>query len=156
MDAPSSETSLTRRQLQVLELIERRLSRKEIAAELDLSVARIDELIRALKDHFGVNALSELAACHREMFGEQPPSKTLPSKAGVPGRANSDPEAPPNDVAAAEPRLEPRVVPEVLDGKRAGFKRLVAIGLMWVGLLMGIILSAAAYDSVTGLAELIP
>lgn len=61
--------NLTKRQLAVLERIDRRVPIKVIALELGVSEARINQHIGALKDHYQVDSLNELVECYREEFG---------------------------------------------------------------------------------------
>lgn len=61
---------LTKRQMAVLERIDRRVPIKVIAQELGVSETRINQHIRELKDYFGVASLNELVECYRAAFGE--------------------------------------------------------------------------------------
>ena len=63
--------TLTKRQLAVLERIDRRVPIKVIAQELNVSETRINQHIRALKDFYRVDSLNELVECYREEFGEE-------------------------------------------------------------------------------------
>lgn len=57
--------SLTQRQRDVMERIDRRVPIKVIADELGLSATRVNQHIRALKDIYGADSLAELVECHR-------------------------------------------------------------------------------------------
>ncbi len=57
---------LTERQKSVIERIDRRVPIKVIAQELDISEARINQHIRALKDIFGAASLNELVELYRQ------------------------------------------------------------------------------------------
>lgn len=56
---------LTERQRAVIERIDRRMPIKLIAQELGVSVTRINQHIRALKDIYGAESLNELVAAYR-------------------------------------------------------------------------------------------
>lgn len=57
--------SLTQRQLAVMERIDRRMPIKVIAQELGVSETRINQHIRALKDFYGAESLTDLVENHR-------------------------------------------------------------------------------------------
>ena len=59
------QRSLTERQLEVMERIDKRLSIKVIAKELGVSETRINQHIRALKNHFEVESLGDLVEAYR-------------------------------------------------------------------------------------------
>jgi len=56
---------LTERQRAVLERVDQRVPIKIIAADLNVSEARINQHIRALKDKFSVESMSDLVASYR-------------------------------------------------------------------------------------------
>jgi len=56
---------LTKRQAQVLELVAKRRTLKQIASELSISESAINQHIKALKASLGVNSLAGLADVHR-------------------------------------------------------------------------------------------
>ena len=60
--------ALSERQKQVLSLIDRRLTIKEIAAELGISETRVNQHINALKRRLAANTHRELAARYQERF----------------------------------------------------------------------------------------
>lgn len=144
---PPSE--LTERQLAVLERIDRRLPLKAIAAELGVSESRVNQHVRALKEHYGVHSLKGLVEAFREA-GTAPCTKPAWRNSQVPlGAVRSEHRsrvAPGEFVLAdaAAPlaieapwisRHEPRVVPGVLDGDHAVLIRLAVI----IGLAFGMI-----------------
>lgn len=135
---------LTARQCEVLGLLTRGLSEKEIATELGMSQSRVTQHVRALKDRLGTETRSGLVAattaldpCEKLTGGKNrvPPPGIFskPVVGAIPERVSfSD--------AAALPRLAAwdvdgfdRVGPGALDGKgaalkRTGFVLLVAFG----------------------------
>ena len=58
---------LTDRQRAVLERVDQRVPIKVIAADLNVSEARINQHIRALKDKFSVESMSDLVASYRAL-----------------------------------------------------------------------------------------
>ena len=58
---------LTERQRAVLERVDQRVPIKIIAADLNVSEARINQHIRALKDKFSVESMSDLVASYRAL-----------------------------------------------------------------------------------------
>ncbi|MBK9010201.1 helix-turn-helix transcriptional regulator [Novosphingobium sp.] len=78
---------LTPRQAQVLELVAKRRSLKQIAAELGISESAVNQHIKALKGILAVNSLPELAEAHRHFSqggNTQGCRKTACTKSGVP------------------------------------------------------------------------
>lgn len=65
---------LTPRQRDVMERIDRRVPIKVIADELGVSVTRVNQHIRALKDIYGADSLADLVECYRasEGYGQAP------------------------------------------------------------------------------------
>lgn len=149
---------LTERQQAVLERIDRRVPIKVIAAELGVSETRINQHIRALKDHFSVDSLNELVEIHRSEFSEDPLSDPAYTKNQVPdgtdrtdSRERVDPGEivfsdimPLSDSLAWELPAEPRIVPGVLDGENAVLFRLVAIVGIAFGMLAAVVLTVTA------------
>ncbi len=80
---------LTERQRDVLERIDRRVPIKVIAGDLGVSEARINQHIRALKDKFSVDSMSELVERYRALDTSKNQEKTDISaqarRAGQPG-----------------------------------------------------------------------
>lgn len=162
---------LTKRQLAVLERIDRRVPIKVIALELGVSETRINQHIRALKDIYQVDSLNELVECYRFEFGidtdegvgefaglEQTFSESAYRKsqlAGAAGYANSSPRVDHGELLMSDvmplieqaPWLrssEPKVVPGVLDGEHAVLFRLVAIVGIAFGVLSAVVLTVTA------------
>lgn len=63
--APATSRALTRRQRDVMELIDRRVPIKVIADELGISPTRVNQHIRALKDIYGADSLNDLVESYR-------------------------------------------------------------------------------------------
>lgn len=142
---------LTDRQSEVIERIDRRMSIKQIAHDLEVSETRINQHIRALKTAYGVESLPELVECYRETVGrevrgaeEAPyrnPEYRKKQLTSDPVSEQSPQRADPGELIFADARqftveapwshtAEPRIVPGVLDGRHAVIARLaVMIGI---------------------------
>jgi DNA-binding CsgD family transcriptional regulator len=158
--------ALSERQKQVLSLIDRRLTIKEIAAELGISETRVNQHITTLKQRLDANTHRELAARYREMFTPvvpppfRNPAGTKTQLVGerqprsIPGRA-ADGDLVLADVHAFSLEApwarasEPQVVPPVLDGKNAVLLRLAVVAAMVCGILASLILAITAATSLT-------
>ncbi|MGN6498594.1 MAG: sigma factor-like helix-turn-helix DNA-binding protein [Tsuneonella sp.] len=149
-----SSPDLTDRQRAVLELIDRRMPLKTVAAELGISESRVNQHVRALKEAYGVASLKGLVEAWR---AEPPQASASDDPCRKPAWRNSDlPQAPiagetrdrvaPGEFVLADAapfaieapwlgQYEPRVVPGVLDGDHAVLIRLAVI----VGLAFGMI-----------------
>ena len=154
--------SLTDRQKDVLQGIDRRMPIKLIASELGVSESRVNQHIRALKDAYGVSNLNALVELYREELeaaGETAPCRNPASTISeVPRRTEiGEPEdrvAPGEfvlaDVASVaieapwKVRNEPRVVPGVLDGENAVLFRLAVITGLAVGIIAAVLLVMTA------------
>ena len=80
-------TLLTSRQAQVLELVAKRRSLKQVAAELGISESAVNQHIKSLKGLLAVNSLPELAEAYRHFSqdeGTKGCRKTTCTKSGVP------------------------------------------------------------------------
>ena len=168
--------NLTKRQVDVLERIDRRVPIKVIASELGVSETRINQHIRALKNHYQVDSLNELVECYREEFGitdvpleegENPSAEAFSESAyrknQLPGTAPEteygfrvDPGEivlsdvmPLGGLAPWKLAAEPRIVPGVLDGDNAVLLRLVAIVGIAFGILAAIVLMVTAAMTVS-------
>jgi DNA-binding NarL/FixJ family response regulator len=76
--SPTHRTPLSRQEASLLELVVRGLSKQRMARELNISLRTLDRRLRALREHFAVHSLTELAAAGaRRGFGtssaKQPP-----------------------------------------------------------------------------------
>lgn len=163
---PSSQTRcLTDKQLAVLERLDQRVPIKVIASQLGVSESRINQHVRALKNHFEVESLGELVARARET--NTVPARSVnrePSRKPA-YRKSHLPDAPPvpqagDRVAPGEfvladvapvaieapwsARHEPRVVPGVLDGENAVLFRLAVITGLAVGIIAVVLLVMTA------------
>lgn len=161
---------ITKRQRQVLELLDRRVPIKVIASEIGVSQTRINQHIAALKARSGANDLSELIALYREgKFG--PPSPHLRKDAWTKSQlsepigdapsmsraangelALADVEALPLEAPWAGAR-EPNVVPGMLDGDRVVVRRLGVMLGMAVAIVSAIILTVAAATALGGMLD---
>lgn len=172
---PSSQTSgLTDKQLAVLERLDRRTPIKVIAAELGVSESRINQHVRALKNHFGVESLGELVARAREAeaapagsaAGEDyrkpayrnshlPDAADLPQTGDrvAPGEFVLADVAPVAIEAPWSVRHEPRVVPGVLDGENAVLFRLAVITGLAAGIIAVVLLVMTAALTVSEATE---
>jgi DNA-binding CsgD family transcriptional regulator len=157
---------LSERQKQVLCLIDRRLTIKEIAGELGISETRVNQHIDTLKRRLNANTHRELAACYQERLAaaaSPPLSISAGGKSQLPGEEKG--RSSPGGVADGELTFadahafsveapwarasEPRVVPPALDGQNAVLLRLALIAAMVFGILASLVLAITAADSVT-------
>ena len=170
--APGSRRP-TRRQREVLELIDRRMPIKRIAFELDISESRVNQHIRALKDAYEVEGLDALVAAYRtENPGDTPYRNTASSFREVSdtGRMpqEGDRVAPGEFVLADVAPLaievpwnakrEPRVVPGVLDGDHAVLYRLaviVGLALAFIVLVVLVVTAALSVGEASGGQEVV-
>jgi DNA-binding CsgD family transcriptional regulator len=159
---PAERRPLTKRERDVLDGIDRRLPLKLVAAELGVSESRVNQHVRALKEHYRVNTLPELIEAWRrdepDFVGETAYRNSawrIPQvPQGTGGGDGSDRVAPGEFVLAdAAPfaieapwktRIEPRVVPGMLDGDNAVLMRLALIVGLAFGLVAAIVLVVTA------------
>lgn len=167
--------SLTERQREVMRRIDRRMPIKLIASELGISATRVNQHIRALKDHYKAENLNELVEKHRRsnasssplrkdvwdknqvprpaFFVDQPartdPGEILLSEARPVGDfTDAGLVIRPEDVTRPR-REEPRIVPGVLDGRYAiQFRLLTVVGISLM-LMAAVILSIAVAQAVS-------
>ena len=158
--------ALSERQKQVLSLIDRRLTIKEIAAELGISETRVNQHINALKRRLAANTHRELAARYQERFSliASPPftntagRQTQLANESEPG--SSDARGAGGELALADVQAfsieapwakasEPQVVPPALDGKNAVLLRLAVVAAMVCGILASLVLAITAATSLS-------
>jgi DNA-binding CsgD family transcriptional regulator len=162
---------LSERERAVLEGIDRRLPLKSVAAELGVSESRINQHVRALKERFQVNNLSDLVDAWRSedigSAGGDPcrnpawrnPQVSYPASAGETKSRVAPGEFVLSDAAlfAIEApwsmESEPRVVPGVLDGGNAVLLRLAVIIGIAFGLVAAIVLMVTASLSLSEALE---
>lgn len=167
---------LTKRQLAVLERIDRRVPIKVIAMELGVSETRINQHIRALKDFYQVDSLNELVECYRVEFGAGEDALPLPEELADAGLSDSSyrknqvaagaaaaadwPRVDPGEIVLSDvmplsglapwqKAQEPRVVPGLLDGDNAVLIRLGAIVGIAFGMLAAVVLAVTAAMSLS-------
>lgn len=162
--AGANTPPLSERQLEVLALIERRYTIKEIAGELGISETRVNQHIDALKRRLDANSHRELAARYRELPFAPPPCRS--SKGGKTQLAGTDDPrssrhgtadgglalADVHAFAVEAPWIgagEPQVVPPALDGKNAVLLRLAVIAAMIFGILASLVLAITAANSLS-------
>lgn len=154
--------TLSERQLQVLELLAEGASLKMISAKLDLSSSRVNQLIREMKDSLRAQDRFGLVQAYRQMHPELADDgdcrKTAYTKSPLlndddPGHESPKPTAGEfvfSDVsgyvlrAPWEETIQPVVVPGLLDGVHAPFRRLVAIVAMAILIASAIVLIITA------------
>ncbi len=171
--SPATSRTLTERQRDVMERIDRRVPIKVIAADLGVSETRINQHIRALKDIHEAASLNELVekyraelrpdSVSRDTVQQLPFSEAAyiksqlhesPEFADIHRRADRG-ELIMND---AMPLLEqapwlrpgePKVVPGVLDGEHATLLRFGAIIGVAFGIVAGFVLVVTAAVSIS-------
>lgn len=162
---------LSERERAVLDGIDRRLPLKLVAAELGVSESRVNQHVRALKERFEVNNLSDLvdawrsedleraesSACRNSTWRN--PQVTFPASVG-----ESKDRVAPGEFVLSDAALyaieapwsmesEPRVVPGVLDGGNAVLLRLAVIVGIAFGLVAAIVLVVTASLSLSEALE---
>jgi DNA-binding CsgD family transcriptional regulator len=164
--AGKDRSALSERQKQVLCLIDRRLTIKEMASELGISETRVNQHIDTLKRRLGANTHRELAARYQELLASSTPAlfrmptggksqlpdedeaRSSPSGVTDGGLTLADVHA--FSVEAPWTRAsEPRIVPPALDGQHAVLLRLAVIAAMVFGVLASLVLAITAADSLT-------
>lgn len=151
LSEPKIERALTRRQAQVLELVAKRRTLKQIASELSISESAVNQHIKAMKASLGVNSLPELAEVYRglsDSMGEATCRKSTSRISGLSEPAESGQQPQPNGLDpvvsfndALRYRLDapwnestgPVVVPGLLRGANAKLVRSALI----VGIAVG-------------------
>jgi DNA-binding CsgD family transcriptional regulator len=166
-DTAKDQLRVTSRRDEVLELVAKRRSLKQVATELGISESTVNYHIRALKELHRVNTLAQLADvyvsqreltaqtdCRNSARSESAVSQILPAMEG-PIPDNGEPLITFNDAmdfkfdAPWTADCEPSVVPGVLDGTNAGVYRGVAIIAIAVGMLALILLGLGVAQGIT-------
>ncbi len=153
---------LTDRERAVLDGIDRRLPLKSVAAEIGVSESRVNQHVRALKERFQVNNLSDLVDAWRgestEIAGEASCRNYAWRNSQVPDWENHGDRGDrvaPGEFVLSDAALyaieapwsvenEPRVVPGKLDGDNAVLLRLAVIIGIAFGLAAAIVLVVTA------------
>jgi DNA-binding CsgD family transcriptional regulator len=167
----SARRGLSDRERAVLDGVDRRLPLKVVAAELGISESRVNQHIRALKERYRVHTLPDLVEAWRNQDSENT------GEADCRNSAWRIPQVPDHDVrgdvrsrvapgefvlADAAPlaieapwisRIEPRVVPGMLDGDNAVLLRLALIVGLAFGLVAAIVLVVTASLSLSAAFE---
>lgn len=152
---PRDLDTLTDRQRDLLALLDRRLTLKQVAAELGISESAVNQLVRRTKEALNCNSLPELvdafracrdSACRNSGVVGSPPSPPSVSANDPEVFALADVTA---SIEAPWAREEPRLVPRWLDGENAVAFRLAAIGGGVLVSLMALILSITAMRSLS-------
>ena len=165
------DRELTERERAVLDGIDRRLPLKSIAAELGVSESRINQHVRALKERYRVNNLSDLVDAWRandvDFIREDPCRNPAWRNPQVP-LAASDSETKsrvaPGEFVLSDAALyaieapwtvkdEPRVVPGVLDGDNSVLLRIAVIVGLAFGIVAAIVLVVTASLSLSEVLE---
>lgn len=165
MNSPNANsdilTSLTERQIEVLELNALRKPLKVIASELGISQARVNQHIRSLKEKLSVNTLSELADCYRLSSDQAAYRKHIYSESRVPEFQISGEQRPKDSAgqfvlhdsitfgmqAPWEKQGGERKSLGMLDGDHAVVARLFLVVLIAIGLLASVALIITVYMS---------
>ncbi|WP_095012865.1 LuxR C-terminal-related transcriptional regulator [Tsuneonella mangrovi] len=172
------DRELTERQRAVLEGIDRRQPLKAIAGDLGISESRVNQHVKALKDAFGVNSLSDLVEAWRADETYEPsvsgdehlseacrkPAWRNPQVPDPAGSGENRPRVAPGEfvlsdaapIAIEAPWLvkdEPRVVPGVLDGDNAVLLRLAVIIGLAFGMIAAVVLVVTASLSLSKVFE---
>ena len=158
----SARRGLTDRERAVLDGVDRRLPLKAVAAELGISESRVNQHIRALKERYRVNNLPDLVDAWRtqdpEKQAEQSyrnPAWRNPQVPASDDHGNAESRVAPGEFVLADAaplaieapwmtRIEPRVVPGMLDGDNAVLLRLALIIGLAFGLVAAIVLVVTA------------
>lgn len=162
---PGREISLTDKQIEVLERLERRLTISEIAFELRVSDSAVNQRIRVLKLRLRANTHRGLVERFRQLqtegcrdsAGRIPQLSEMDASGQTPGWDDQgsifrfeDSLVLPKE-ASGSPTSEPKVVPGVLDGEHAGRLRLAVIVSIVFGTFAAIVLALAAARAITDL-----
>lgn len=178
--APDGNIELTDRQREVIELIDRRMPIKVVAAELGISATRVNQHVRAMKDLYGANSLADLVRKFRERAGYEAspakPQKTAPEnpftkdvlpKSKVQSGGFTVDESSRDDALefafsdalnfAVDPpwvtKSEPDIVPGMLDGRNFVTARFLAMVGGAVGIMSLFVLVLTSFMSLGVLFE---
>lgn len=167
IDAAEIISGLTERQLQTLAMIGEGRTHKEIAGTLEIGNSAVAQRVASLRNKFGGVSKQELGRIYREYASEDHCNILTGVKSQLPD---------PDPIAASETRhqagsqldnldnapiveidalrlsrLEPRVVPEVLDSDYAVSFRWAAVVGIAVGLLAAMVLALSAAQAIGAL-----
>ena len=163
----NQQVDLTSRQAEVLERLAQRKTLKAIAADLGLSEPTVNFHVRALKDAYGVNSLSELAEIYAEIsMHSARAGYRKPIRTKYPVAARDAPMVPSmakdtgpvlhlhDSLSYAAPApwellSEPDVVPGVLNGTNSKWVRAALIVAITVGLLVAVLVGLGVAQGVS-------
>ncbi len=158
---------LTSRQVQVLELVAKRRTLKQVAGELGISESAVNQHIKTLKLALGVNSLTELADVHRAMpdplltedcrnsacinsgLPSDPPASQIPVADDLTPAVSFHDSISYRVDAPWSLMTEPRVVPEVLNGANSKWARATLMVALTIGLFAAVILGLGAAQGVS-------
>lgn len=167
----AAERTLTERERAVLDGIDRRLPLKLVAAELGVSESRVNQHVRALKERFQVNNLSDLVDAWRsedigitENTDCRNPAWRNPQVPLAASDSETKSRVGPGEFVLSDAALYaieapwsvesgPRVVPGVLDGGNAVLLRLAVIIGLAFGIIAAIVLVVTASLSLSEALE---
>lgn len=168
---PDSVVELTARQAQVLELVAKRCTLKQIASLLSISESAVNQHIKALKSVLGVNSLTELAEVHRALLNVEAGETCRKTACRISGLSQPDQIGEQPDSEGLGPivsfhdalsyRLgtpwedanEPEVVPGVLNGTNAKLVRATLIVALALGLFILVLVGLGVAQ---GISQAIP
>jgi DNA-binding CsgD family transcriptional regulator len=165
-DIPFHEGSgaLTSKQREVLELLIRHKTSKEIARSLGISPYTVDQRITAARKKFGVSSRNELAESYRQVSGVSEELVYQSSHVANPAWARDDIGGATADLLPSQNHLNLmkfgdgeekvsvyRVVPEIFEGPYGVLARLVAIGTIAIMLLITVLGGLAAFGQLSDL-----
>jgi len=163
-------SELTERQRQVLEAIARRRTIKQMGFDLGISPSRVNQYVRALKDRFGVENLTELAELWNARSSDAPSTKNTWTKKQLHESSGRGHEAPTADAAILhfqdagvfslnapwEGQELRRVGPGLLDGPGATAKRMGFILLVAIGLPVAVVVTLSAMIALSEMLRALP
>ena len=160
----TNDGTLTQKQRDVLELLIRHKTSKEIARILSISPYTVDQRITAARKKLGVGSRNELAEAYRQLtdisqeLAYQFPymeNKQVRRDQGTGATSESVTPAnhpiPINRDRALVGVMEYRVVPEIFEGRSGIWIRLLAIGLIAIMLLVIVLGGLAAFGQLSDL-----
>ena len=159
---PGDRSPLTERQKVVASMLARRMTIKEIAAELQISDSGVNKHIAALERRFEVNALSEVVAAWRASSEEPAEGLSKPTciiphlaESSIQTASHGQEEAGDFELADSGAPLDwpglrqPQVLPRWLEGRNPVIRRLAAVFGIMIASLAVIILTITVLKSMS-------